>query len=883
MRIARRLASLWSTLFHRDALERELDEEIRASVETLTDRYVSEGMNQEAARRAAIVHMGGTVGILRAKEGVREGRVGAGWESVLLEVRYAWRGFRRSPSFAAVAVLTLAFGIGVNTAVFSVFYAVLMRPLPYDHPEQLVRVWATHKATGASRRPLSAPIIKEIEQRSTSFAGIAGIWHTPPLIVTGDNPEQIRRARVTANFFDVLGVRAAHGRTFVKSEAGGPSVVMTDSYFRRRFAADEGVIGQSVRIQETKTLVGVLPSGFQLYFAPDANVPPDVQVFDTWGQNAPTPELDTRAASNVRAVARLKPDVSIAAARSQLDRVAADLRAAYTDLNVRDFRLHVEGVHADAFGDAQPALAALFAGAVFVLLICSVNVTSMLLTRASNRRGEIALRLALGASRRRVFGQLLAEAGVLCVLGAAVGIAAGWTGFRGLFAMRPERFAHVGDAGLMGPVLALTATASLAATVLFAVAPVFQSLRLNHADALRGVERGVLGRRGRRAGNALVVAEIALGFLLVTGAALAARTVFRLMEVRPGFEPRQLLAFQLPRSGGVTEIESQLASLPGVDRVGAISHLPLDADITWFGPYHPEGADTGQASSFIADNRAVTPGYFTAMQTRLSEGRFFAPQDRDGAQMVVIVDESLARQAWPGQSAVGKRIDAEHVTSNGFELVPSIVVGVVEHINNHSLSTVVRSQVYSPFDQNQRGNFPATFVVRATVPPLSLVPAIREHIRARIPNAAIDKVRLMTDYIEREIAPHSFTAILAVIFGGVALLLAATGIYGVLDYQVSRRRREMGIRIAMGAIPRDAVALVLREGLVLTALGLLVGAGATVVVARWFQALVYGVSVYDPLSYALGFVLLPAAASLGCWRPARRAAYADPADAIRQE
>jgi predicted permease len=548
-------------------------------------------------------------------------------------------------------------------------------------------------------------------------------------------------------------------------------------------------------------------------------------------------------------------------------------------------------MQADAFRDIHTALAALFAGAAFILLICWVNVISLLLARASDRRKEMALRLALGASRGRILRQLLAEGGMLCALGGAAGIVLGWAGFRGLLAIRPERLARIADSGLSWPVLAFAAAASMVATLLFGLAPAIESFKLDLIETLRAGGAGWLGRFRRRRGAALVVSEIALGFVLVTGAALAARTLAKIEQARPGFEPRHLLTFQLAvgraqnpgvQLRNIADWEAQLAALPGVEHVGATSHLPLDNEIpNWYSPYRPEGVSQNRAATMIADHRCVTPGYFAAMDARLVEGRYFDSQDRAEGRQVLIVDELLARSAWPGQSAIGKKIDAEHVTSQGFVPVPGAVVGVVAHLHNHSLTRELRGQLYMPFEQSPRS--PLTWVLRTSVPPLSLVPTIRGMLRRRDPDLAIAKIRPMTEYVAREIAPAGFTAGLAAIFGALALLLAATGIYGVLNYQVSRRLPEMGIRMALGASARDVLRLVLHEGLMLAAYGVLLGSAAAFAAGRWLNTLVFGISPRDPLSYALALLLLPAAALLGCWRPAWHAAASNPAETIRAE
>jgi predicted permease len=882
-----RLRHTFEYLFRRRRVEDELDEELRSSFEMVVDRYRASGMSSAEARRTARIDF---EGVEQVKESIRDGLAGSSLETLAQDVRYAWRGLWRRPSFAVVALTTLALGIGVNTAVFSVFYGVLLRPLPYGDPGRLALIWGSVNAAGSARAVVSGPILGEVALRNHVLSGVAGTWVTT-MTFTGENLEQVKVAFVTPNFFDVLGVRAAQGRTFVKEEeAGGrPALLLSDAFFRRRFGGDAGMLGKGLPTQYgAMTLVGVLPADFQLHFPPEANVPLDVQAFMPFPYNI---YASPRRLYFVRMLGRLKPGVSLADAQRDLDRVAAEMRGAFTEYNAAKLGLSISGMQADAVHDVQPALAALFAGASFVLLICCVNVSGLLVARAAERRREIALRLTVGASRSRILRQLLVEGSLLALLGGVAGIAVGWAGFRGLLAIRPERLARIDGVGLSWPVLGFATAVSVASAVLFALAPATECLRMNLIETLRAASHGWLGALHKRGGRALVIAEITLGFVLVAGAALAARSLFLIERVRPGFEPRQLLTFQLdlgplsnPRvkPAAIREWEDQIAALPGVERVGASSHVPLDDYPNWYGPYRPEDVPaTENSDARVADFRAVTPGYLEAMGTRLIEGRYFDAQDRADGRLVVIVDELLARSTWPGQSAIGRSMMVEHVTPFGFRALSSVVVGVVEHMRNHSITRQVRGEIYMPWEQSARS--PLTFVVRTQSPPLSLVPAIRGVLKERAPDRAMGKVQAMTASIARDVAPAGFTAVLAAVFGGLALVLAATGIYGVLNYQVSRRMPEMGIRMAVGARAGDVSRLVLGEGLWLAGVGVLLGVAGALAASRWLGTVLYGVSPRDPLSYGLALVLLPGAALLGCWRPAKRAATANPAETIRGE
>ncbi len=890
MVMVHRAAALLRGLFGRQRLEADLDAEIAAYLDMLVDRGLARGLSADEAWREARIELDSRD---QVKENVRDVRAGATLESIFKDVAYAARTVKRNPGFAAVAILTLALGIGVNAAIFSVVYAVLLRPLPYDHPEQLGLIWSTYQKSAGPRAPTSGPIEGEVERRTSSLTGLGAIWVGNGTFTGDANPEQVKVGFVTPNFLQVLGVAPALGRHFDSTEhfRGRPAIILSHGLWERRFGGDPGVVGRGVPFQGFNvTVVGVLPADFQLQFATDSGVSPDIDVFmpfpyDLAGQ--------PRNVYFLRMLARLKPGVPFGQAQKELDSVASQIRAAYTEYQAEGLRFDLVPLAADSVRDIRPALIALFAGSGFVLLICCLNVANLLLARSSDRRRELAMRSALGASQSRIVRQLMTEGLLLCTIAGAAGVALGWAGLHWLLRLLPPHLVRIENVNLNWPVLGFVAAVSLASVLFFGLAPGLESRKWDLIATLRQAGRGsgASARSGVRA--ALIVCEIGLGLMLVTGAGLMIRTLEKIQHVQPGFESRSLLTFgvDLPgshyrtdtaRSTFVKTWEVKLQSIPGVEQVGAVSHLPLDDYSNWYSPFRPEGATKEQASTMLADYRCVTPDYFRAMGTRVLEGRALDEHDRvPAARKVVVVDDMLARAAWPGQSPIGKKIEAEFMTNGEFANASAEVVGLVEHVRDHRLAQQIRGQIYIVYEQSARAHL--SYVVRSRVPPSSLAATVREALRDLDPDLAISKVRPMTVYLDQAKAPARFTALLSGLFAALAVLLAAIGIYGVVHYSVSRRMHEMGVRMALGAAKADVMRLVLREGLILTALGMALGVAGSLLVSRALESLIYGVSTVDPATYAAALIVVPLAALLGCWRPALKATRANPLDALRAE
>jgi putative ABC transport system permease protein len=884
MSIRSRVSSLLRSLLHRRELENDLDAELRSCFELLVDRYQEQGLAPEEAVRLARLEF---EGFEQVKEQVREIHMRFTLDSFLQDVRCGWRALRKNPAFAAVAVLTLALGIGVNTAIFSLVYAVLLRPLPYHHPEQLALIWSNYQKMSAARAPASGPMLGEIEHRNRLLDSVGAIWVGNATLAGQDVPEQVKLGFVTNNFFQVLGVHPALGRAFTSEEGSGGrfAVILNDALWHRRFGGDPDIVGKAVDVLGgSATVVGVMPADFRLHLL---NVAADVPAFVPFGSNLSKRPLTLYFLS---LIARLKPGVTVAQAQSDLDSVAQQIRGIYTPLAAENLTFSVVGMQADAVREIRPGLIALYGGAAFVLLICYLNVANLLLARATDRRKEIAVRSALGASRGRVLRQLLTEGVLLCAIAGSAGVALAWAGVRWLNHVQPDSLARSGKIGLSWPVLAFATAISIVSVLMFAIAPSLKSTKSDLMKALREAGRTsqAPSRRGVRA--ALIVTEIALGFVLLISAGLMIRTFEKIQSVRPGFDPQSLLTFEIDlnafdgpeRRSFVKEWEAQIDAMPGVDAAGGVSHLPLGDYGNWYSSFRPEGIAPNDAAALLADFRAVTPGYLRAMGTRLLEGRTFDDRDRAGGNQVAVVDEIVAHSTWPNQSAVGKRIEAEHMNDRGgFEERWTEIVGVIEHIDHHSLARQLRGEIYFPYEQSPREHL--AFGVRALVDPLSLAGPIREKLRQRDPKMALFKVRPMAAYVETAKAPAAFTAVLAATFAALALLLAAIGIYGVTYYSVSRRMHEMGVRMALGANGRDVMRMIFSEGLIFTGIGMVLGFLGAIAASRELAGLVYGVPLSDPLTYGVVLVVIPATAILACWRPASKASSANPADVLRAE
>ncbi len=826
-------------------------------------------------------------------------RGGGGMDGLRKDARYALRTLWKNPGFTAIAVATIALGIGGNTAIFSVVRAVLMGPLPYEDAERLVMIHGEMRARGVTNFPMSPPDFRDIRDQSTVLEGVAAGF-TFAQSLTGDGePVQIQTGLVTHDFFDVLGVDPILGRGFTEvdtrpNEAGVqpgapgalPTVVLlSHALWQQRFGGDPGALGRTIEVAGiTAEVVGVMPPAFELLLPPSATVARDV---DVW--TAARIDYDNAPRTNVflRVVGRLRDGATVEQAQAEMDRIAGDLTAAYEGKAAAGFALSVEPLVEGLTADVRPILLALFGAVGFVLLIACANVANLLLVRASAREREFAVRAAMGGSRRRLIRQMLIESGILAMIGAVVGVAIAAVGVQAILALVPSDLPRAGQVGIDGVVLGFTFLAALGSALVFGLVPALQGSRVDLADSLK--DRGQAGTRSsvRLVRNAVVVGEVALSTVLLVGAGLMLRSFVELTAVDPGYDAEGVLTFDvsLPfgrypqasdRDQAMGELQRRIGALPGVESVSAAFPLPLDGNL-FNGRYGLEDALADPSAYRQAAYRAVRPGYLETMGTRVLEGRAFTEADHADSASVVVVDEKLARTLWPDASAVGERMLVRIVTPEP-EWVE--VIGVVEHQRSEGLAAEGMEQIY--FTDRHAGAFASSWVVRAGVDPAVLVPALRRAVDAVDSDLPIASVRRFQDDLDEAMGPTTFALTLIGVFGVTALLLASVGLYGVLSYVVRQRTAEIGVRVAFGAEANNIMGLVVRQGLTLAALGLGLGLAVAVPLSGAVEAMLIGVAPTDPVTFLAVSGVFSLVAVAACVVPARRAMRIDPVQALRE-
>jgi putative ABC transport system permease protein len=869
------------TLVRRRAVERELDEELQHFLVEAAAAHVARGLSPEQARRAARLDLGGETSVV---EQVR----GYGWENVvattLADVRYGARRLRRDPVFTALAAGTLALGIGATTAIFSAVKPILIEPLPYPHAEQVTMLWET---AGDARIDGTFALYRAIAERSHSFDSLA-VMRTWQPTVTGlgvlNEPERLAGQRVTADFFRVLGVQPAMGRAFTAAEDRPEAprvVVLSHGLWTRRFAADPRIVGRQVRLDDDSyEVVGVMPRGFENALAPAATV---------WTPLRYDLSIPQAFGHHLRTVGRLRRGTNVEQATTELAALLPALRRELPDAHVGE-RLLVSSLQADVTRDVRPALAAVIGAVILLLAIACTNVTNLLLARGARRRGELALRATLGAGRARVVSQLLAESLLLAILGGALGLVVAKLGVRALVAASPANLPRVGSITVDGTVLAFAVVVTTLVGLLFGLVPALRAARADLQPALRQASpRTAAGGQATRA--RLVVAEVAIAMVLLVGSGLLMRSLQRLFAVPLGFAPARVLTLQVQASGhrfdddAVTHafFDAALAAvrrLPGVRNAAWTSQLPLSDDYDTWG-VHFEADPPGTAYS--SRRYTVTSDYCATLGIALRRGRLLDAHDKAGAPRVAMISETLARRRFAGRDPIGQRLRVGPDDAPWFT-----VVGVVGDVLQSSLAASPEDAVYTTTGQWWFADPALSLVVRASGDqaasvPTALAPAIRRAIWAVDKDQPIIRVAAMDDLVAASAAQRRFTFVVFAAFALAALLLASTGVYGILAGSVAERRREIGVRCAMGASQSGILAGVVQEGLRLTAVGVGVGLLAALLGSQAIGTMLFGISRLDPVTYLGVIALLVAVSMVASGAPAWRAARVDPATVLREE
>jgi putative ABC transport system permease protein len=791
----------------------------------------------------------------------------------------------RRPGFTATAIITLALGIGLNVATFSAIYGVLLRPLPYPHPDRLAMVWARWTTAGVPRVGHPGGDYRELQRQTQTFAGLAALGAVRQTLSGSDAADQVQVGWVSRNFFAVLDVKPSLGRDFTAGE-GPSSLILGNELWRRSFAGDPGVLGRTVLLDgQPFVVIGVLPAGFKLLLPPGSGIPAAI---DAWKPPDESRAPERWVTSNlelasVRIVGRLKPGVGLPAAHSELDGIAAHLRAKFPDHAAAGFQLYPVPLQEDVVRNVRPVLLALQGAVGFVLLIACVNVANLLLVRLRRRERDLVLRLCLGSGMARIMRQLMLECTLLAAAGCLLGIWLAQMAIALLHALAPANVPRLDSVSIDGPVLAFAVGVTGVAILLAGLLPI---LRLRRFDLMRAV--GGLGpnlaRRESRLDQLLIAAEVALSLVLLVGAGLMARSFMRLQEVRPGFEPRHLLTFAISLPGfhyqapvGTNQIldrlEQRITQLPGVVATGAVWPLPLEGQI-WYGPYRIPDQPLAGNTPPLCDYRVIDGSYPKTVGARILEGRGFADADRN----VVLIDQQLAARNWPGRSAIGRTILA---TLLGFPL-PLRILGVVENVRHQDLRSDGRETLYLPARQFSRTDQEVFVVVRTVGDPQALAAPIRGELHRLDPQIPMSKVRPMESYVADALAANRLALSLMLIFSAAAVVLAAVGLYGVVSHSLSRRTREIGVRMALGAQRGKIFWGAIRDGFLPALLGIVVGGAAALVLERFLASLVFGISPVDPLAYGGTAALLAAVVLAACCPPAWHAVRLAPTIAIRE-
>jgi putative ABC transport system permease protein len=814
-------------------------------------------------------------------------------DTLLKDVRYALRRLRKTPGFSAIVLLTLALGIGANTAIFSVVNTVLLRPFAYRNPERLVIVDHFYPSLNNLEAGASPPGFRDLRDKASDFDGVFVMtgW-TPTLTGASGDPQRLQGTRASGLIFKTLGVAPVVGRSFTPDEdvpGKNKVVVLSDGFWQRQFGGDRSVIGKPITLNgEPYDVIGVMPPSFR-----DFNGRPA----DLWTPLALSPEQfsdNNRTSEFLQLVARLRPAITMERVRGDMTTFANQLKAQYPNNYPPDWTLKVTSMNEKVSGDIRPALLVLLGAVGFVLLIACANVANLLLARAASRIKEVAIRAALGATRRDLLRQLFAESVLLAVVGGVLGLGLAWLGMKGVIALRPANVPRITELGIDWVVALFTLGVSLVTGLLFGLAPAVQTSRTNLQETLKeGGRSSSSDRSGHALRRVLVVAEVALALTLLTGAGLLIKSLALLQTVNPGFQSSGLLTFtvSIPNAryrSDTARIQyydraiEAVRAVPGVTGVGITSTLPFGGGWST-GSFAVEGYQPPpNKPGPWGDQRVVSPGFFTALKVPLIKGRTFTEQDGASGPQVVVVDEEMVRRYWPNVDPIGKRI-----TFNNPQRDTSItwitVVGVVGHTKHEGLDAENRVQLYFPYRAPDAVGGFMGFAVRTNGDPTRMLPAVRSALRSIDADVPIANVATMDANIAASMGQRRFAMLLLGLFAAMAVVLASIGIYGVMSYSVTQRAHEIGIRMALGAARRNVLGMVMKQGLLLVGIGVAIGLAGAFGLTRLIASQLFGVRPSDPSTFLGVAITLVGVAALATFIPAMRATRVDPVVALRDE
>ena len=878
-------------VFRRQQLENELDKEICFHVDEHERALIARGVSPGEAHRQARLALGGADQI---KEDCRDAR-GTRWlEDVTADVRYGLRQLRANPGFAAITIIILALGIGATAAIFSVVYPILFEPLPYPNAKRLMMVWEAREAAASTeadlRRIPSFGTFRGIAERTQSFEAMAALKAWQPAMTSADKPERLEGQRVSASYFSVLGVKPEVGRDFQASDdvTRGPNVVvLSHALWQRRFSSDRNIVGQQVKLDgDLYSVIAVMPAKFENVLSPDA------QLWAPLQYNIALPPNGREWGHHLRVVGRLRPGVTRTQAASELGVIfptfAKEHAAGFDSAGGPAVGFVVSSLQSDMTREVKPALLAVLGAVLLLLVIACVNVTNLLLARGAQRRGEFAVRSALGAARSRLVRQLITESVLAAIIGGVAGIVVAEFGIRTLIALSPPGLPRMSEIRLNAVVFAFAFGVTTVAGVIVGMAPALHAARSNIHETMQAISRRTAGGH-EWTRRALVAAEVSIAVVLLISAGLLVRTLRHVFSTQTGFDASHVITMQVQESGHAYDKDpdrlrffreslERVRALPGVISSGFVNQLPLSGDYEVYGAVFrsdPNGA-------IAAFRYAVTPGYFETMRIPLQEGRLFTERDDTDAPKVVLLSESFAKRKFPHGNAIGQQIHAGPYM-NQPDQPWGTVVGVVGDVKHGSLEATDNEAFYTPNSQWAWADQQMTLVARTKGDPAALASSIRAAMWSVDKDQPIVRVATMEKIVTASEAQRRFAMFIFETFALMALALATAGIYGVLAGAVTERMREIGVRAALGASRSDIVGLVFRQGMTVAIAGLLIGIAAALAATRAVATMLFGISRLDPITYAGVVAVLLAASAVACSLPAWRAASVDPSITLRAE